>query len=60
MSDHKSLFAEIIIPLLLPVNYTWSIPEEFRQAAKQGIRVEVQLRNKRYAGIIKKANHEKP
>lgn len=56
--EHR--YAEIIIPLLLPVNYTWSIPKEFRQAAKPGIRVEVQLRNKRYSGIIIKLTTQKP
>lgn len=54
------LFAEIIIPLALPQNYTWSIPVEFQQSVKQGIRVEVQLKNKRYAGIIKKIITQKP
>ena len=54
------LYAEIIIPLALPKNYTWSIPAEFQQAVKPGIRVEVQLKNKRYAGIIKKLITEKP
>jgi primosomal protein N' (replication factor Y) len=53
-------FAEIIIPLALPQNYTWNIPAEFQQAAKPGIRVEVQLKNKRYAGIIKKIFTQKP
>src|SRR5690242_15499741 len=54
------VFAEIIIPLALPQNYTWSIPGEFQQAAKPGIRAEVQLKNKRYSGIIKRIIHEKP
>ncbi|HEX5150559.1 MAG TPA: primosomal protein N' [Parafilimonas sp.] len=54
------LFAEIIIPLALPVNYTWAIPPEFMHAVKPGIRVEVQLKNKRYSGIIKKLITQKP
>ncbi len=60
MNDAKSLYAEIIIPLLLPVNYTWSIPSEYVSVAKPGIRAEVQLKNKRYAGIIKKIIAQKP
>lgn len=56
----STLYAEIIIPLALPQNYTWSIPGEFQHAAKPGIRVEVQLKNKRYAGIIKKLITKKP
>ncbi len=55
-----SLFAEIIIPLALPKNYTWSIPAEFKNIAKPGIRAEVQLKNKRYSGIIKQIIKEKP
>jgi primosomal protein N' (replication factor Y) len=53
-------YAEIIIPLALPQNYTWSIPQEFLQAVKPGVRVEVQLKNKRYSGIIKSLITEKP
>jgi primosomal protein N' (replication factor Y) len=49
------LFAEVIIPLALPKNYTWAVPEPFREAMRPGIRVEVALRkNKKYAGIVKK------
>ena len=58
--DITGCFAEVVIPLALPKNYTWSIPTEFQQAAKPGIRVEVQLKNKRYAGIIKKLITQKP
>src|SRR5205809_1032438 len=53
-------FAEIIIPLALPQNYTWVIPPEFQQSAKPGVRVEVQLKNKRYAGIVKNLITQKP
>jgi primosomal protein N' (replication factor Y) len=49
------LYAEIIIPLALPKNYTWFIPEQFQQEAKPGIRAEVVLgKNRKYAGIIKR------
>ena len=48
----EASYCEVIIPLALPTNYTWSIPEHLQHAAKVGIRVEVQLRNKKYAGIF--------
>lgn len=49
------MFVEVIIPLALPKNYTWAVPEHLREAIQPGIRVEVILgRNKRYAGIVKK------
>jgi primosomal protein N' (replication factor Y) len=54
------LYAEIIIPLALPKNYTWSVPEEFRAGLRPGCRVEVTLRNKKYAGIVKCFTTVKP
>jgi primosomal protein N' (replication factor Y) len=54
------LYAEIIIPLALPKNYTWSVPEEFRAGLQPGCRVEVTLRNKKYAGIVKCFTTVKP
>lgn len=54
------MFAEIIIPLYLPQNYTWSVPEEWRDVVQPGIRVEVALRNKKYTGIIKRLFNEAP
>ncbi len=59
-SNANNVFAEIIIPLALPTTYTWAIPDRFKTAAKLGVRVEVQLRNKKYAGIISKLLNEKP
>jgi len=54
------LYAEIIIPLALPKNYTWEVPDSLREGLVPGCRVEVTLRNKKYAGIVKKFIREKP
>ena len=55
------MFAEIIIPLALPKNYTWSVPDKMKNVLKPGCRVEVNLgKNKRYAGIVKRIHHNKP
>jgi primosomal protein N' (replication factor Y) len=55
------MYAEIIIPLALPKNYTWEIPTSMREEIMIGMRVEVMLgANKRYAGIVKKLTLEKP
>lgn len=55
------VYAEIIIPLALPLNYTWAIPKAFQEKVQAGIRVEVMLgKSKKYAGIIKKIHHNKP
>ena len=55
------MYAEIIIPLALPKNYTWMIPPSMESDVMMGMRVEVMLgANKRYAGIIKKLSNVKP
>ncbi len=56
-----SLYAEVIIPLALPKNYTWIVPEQFQALVVVGGRVEVGLgKNKKYAGIIRSLHHEQP
>ncbi|MBO9620125.1 MAG: primosomal protein N' [Niabella sp.] len=54
-------FAEVIIPLALPLNYTWAIPAHLKEAARVGCRVEVNLgKSKKYAGVIKKIHSRPP
>ncbi|MDQ6813074.1 MAG: primosomal protein N' [Bacteroidota bacterium] len=59
-ADNTSLYAEIIIPLALPKNYTWAIPTHLKENVNKGSRVEVQLKNKKYSGIIKTIHSSKP
>ncbi|HEV8507849.1 MAG TPA: primosomal protein N' [Chitinophagaceae bacterium] len=55
------MYAEIIIPLALPKNYTWLISEQTLETVRVGCRVEVNLgKNKKYAGIVKKIHNERP
>lgn len=55
------MFVEVIIPLALPKNYTWSVPPHLLDAVQPGVRVEVVLgRNKKYAGIVKRVLPSKP
>jgi len=57
----KNVYAEVIIPLALPRNDTWSVPADLQDTAKPGCRVEVNLgKNKKYAGILKRLHSEKP
>ena len=57
----QKLYAEVIIPLALPKNYTWMVPVHLAGQIKEGCRVEVGLgKSKRYAGIVKRLHHEKP
>src|SRR5689334_7785125 len=59
--DTKPTFADIIIPLALPKNYTWQVPSSMVDQLRPGCRVEVNLgKNKKYAGIIKKLHDRKP
>jgi len=54
------MYADVIIPLALPRNYTWSVPEKWMGQVREGCRVEVELRNKKYAGIVRRLHNEKP
>lgn len=59
--EEQGLYAEVIIPLALPKNYTWAIPQHLQSDIKVGCRVEVVLgKNKRYAGIVKSLHPLKP
>ena len=49
----SGLWAEIIMPLALPNTYTYAIPVELVEKVKPGCRAEVELKNKKYAGIVK-------
>jgi primosomal protein N' (replication factor Y) (superfamily II helicase) len=61
MLTGKPFFADIIIPLALPKNYTWLVPPAMLEQLKPGCRVEVNLgKNKKYAGIVKKIHDRKP
>src|SRR5215831_317414 len=55
------MYAEVIIPLALPKNYTWSVPDHLVLQVREGCRVEVVLgKNKKYAGLVKRLHNEKP
>jgi primosomal protein N' (replication factor Y) (superfamily II helicase) len=54
-------FADVIIPLALPRNYTYGIPEELKDKISIGQRVEVPLgKQKIYAGIVKNIHANQP
>ncbi len=52
-------FAEVILPLALPTNYTYAVPDDLIRV-QPGSRVEVELKNKKYAGIVKNIHQNKP
>ena len=53
-------WANIILPLALPTIYTYTIPTHFLPKMQIGCRVEVELKNKKYSGLIKSITNEKP
>ncbi len=54
-------FAEIILPLAVPIVFTYAIPAHLESKAQPGCRAEVVFgRNKKYAGVIKKISQTAP
>ncbi|RAI99395.1 replication restart DNA helicase PriA [Chitinophaga skermanii] len=55
------MFADVILPLALPRNYTYSIPPHMEHNVHVGSRVAVQLgKNKKYAAIVKNIHTQAP
>ncbi|UYQ91622.1 primosomal protein N' [Chitinophaga horti] len=54
-------FADVIIPLALPRNYTYEVPASMEATLQVGSRVAVQLgKQKKYAGIVKSIHSQAP
>ncbi|ACU63979.1 replication restart helicase PriA [Chitinophaga pinensis] len=54
-------FADVILPLALPKNYTYAVPPHMEESLKAGSRVAVQLgKQKKYAGIVKAIHEQAP
>ena len=59
--SNSGCWAEIILPLALPIVYTYEVPAHLIDAAKKGCRAEVVFgKNKKYAGIIKSITNKQP
>ncbi len=58
--DTVTHWANVILPLALPNNYTYAIPVELLNSITIGGRVEVELRNKKYSGIVAAIHQVKP
>ncbi|MDH7460897.1 primosomal protein N' [Chitinophagaceae bacterium 26-R-25] len=59
-TEKATHFAEVLLPLALPKNYTWAVPANLLEKVQAGCRVEVVLKNKKYAGVVKLVHTEKP
>ncbi len=56
-----SHWADVILPLALPQNYTYGIPVNLLSKCVPGVRVEVMLGDKKkYAGILRQISAQKP
>ncbi|MEL7161802.1 MAG: DEAD/DEAH box helicase, partial [Bacteroidota bacterium] len=56
-----TVFADVILPLAIRQNYTFSVPEAYVPNLQTGLRVEVQFgRNKHYTGIVSKLYGKNP
>lgn len=54
-------YADVILPLALPRNYTYAVPPEMEATIQPGSRVAVQLgKQKKYAGIVKSVHEQAP
>lgn len=51
-ANHREKYAEVILPLSLKINYTYSIPQELEDDAIPGKRVIVQFGKKKYYTAI--------
>lgn len=61
MSERKTLFVDVILPLALGGNYTYRVPFEMNDLVKQGQRVIVQFgKNKLYSAIVKSVHEKVP
>ena len=54
------VFVEVLLPLAIPQTYTYAVPIDFVPSVGYGIRVEVPLRNKLYAGIVMSVHKRNP
>ena len=55
------LFAEVILPLPLPMNYSYAVPQELEEIVKPGMRVEIQFGQKKiYSGLVKSISEKRP
>ncbi len=60
-NDYTSLYVKVLLPLSLPQEYTYRIPQEFNEEVAVGKRVMVQFGKKRiYAAIVVEIDNKPP
>ncbi len=55
------MYADVLLPLPLPMNFTYLVPDSMVEVVKEGVRVCVPFgRHKLYAALIKRLHFQKP
>jgi len=52
IENEPIIYVSVLLPLAVKTNYTFKVPEDLQHSVQFGIRVEVPLRNKIYAGLV--------
>src|SRR5690606_22641267 len=61
MSERKTFFADIILPLAVDLTFTYRVPFELNDTIKNGVRVVVPFgKSKLYTGIVVRVHEEIP
>ena len=61
MSERKTYFVDVILPLSIPNTYTYRLPFELNESIQIGIRVIVPLgKSKLYTGVVVKIHESVP
>lgn len=56
-----STYADVLLPLPLPMNFTYLVPDSLAGSVKEGVRVCVPFgKNKLYAALVKRLHAQKP
>ncbi len=57
---NQPYFADVVLPLAIPRAYTYAIPIDLFAQIQFGVRVEVPIKNKLYAGIVVRIHQTPP
>jgi primosomal protein N' (replication factor Y) len=62
VSDRKTLFVDVILPLALPQTFTYRLPQEWNEYIQVGQRIIVQFGRgkKQYSAIVEKVHEQAP
>lgn len=59
-NDDQPYYADVVLPLAIQRELTYSIPQNLKDKIALGLRVEVSLKSKLYSGLVIKIHQEEP